>query len=117
MDWLFPSGSGSYVHARGTKLAKAAGWDNIDVEFDALQIIKSISYGTIDSIAGLLIDDIREISSNFISISFSHVKRSVNRIAHDLPGAAVSLSDRYVWLYSSPSCILASLDFHFINNN
>ncbi|CAH9135001.1 unnamed protein product, partial [Cuscuta epithymum] len=84
---------------------KQQGWDNIDVESDSIQIISRIKSGSDDSLPGLIVEDIRDISSGFTSISFSHVKRSANRVAHDLARAAVSMSDRYIWIYTNPPCI------------
>ncbi|CAH9100516.1 unnamed protein product [Cuscuta epithymum] len=58
----------------------------------------------------------KNISSSFTSISFSHVKEHVNRVAHDLIRVAGFMFDRYIWYYRYPSCISSYLDHDFINN-
>ncbi|CAH9139859.1 unnamed protein product [Cuscuta epithymum] len=96
---------------------KQSGWDYINVESDALQVISSINSGSDGSLSGVIIDDIRDMSTSFTSIYFTHMKRSANRVAHDLARAVVSMCDRYVWLYHFPTCISVSLDHDLINDN
>ncbi|CAH9089593.1 unnamed protein product [Cuscuta epithymum] len=77
---------------------KTAGWSNVDVESDALQLTRAIQSKGNESAFGIIVDDINEISASITGIEFSHVKRSANRAAHDLAKAAGSMSGRCVWI-------------------
>ncbi|CAH9122687.1 unnamed protein product, partial [Cuscuta epithymum] len=81
---------------------KAQQWDFIDVESDSLLAIQEIQRGSSLSYSGILAEDIRDLMTNFVSIIFSHVRRSANRAAHALAKAAGSLSDSHVWFFTSP---------------
>ncbi|CAH9087463.1 unnamed protein product, partial [Cuscuta epithymum] len=61
---------------------KAAGWDQVDVESDALHLVEGVHSASTESSFGLLVNDIKEVATSFSSITFSHVKRSANRVAH-----------------------------------
>ncbi|CAH9124776.1 unnamed protein product [Cuscuta epithymum] len=74
-------------------------WKIVDVESDASRAIMEITRGSSCSSYGLVADDIRDIAKNFSSISFSHIRRSANRIAHELARAACSMSDLHSWFY------------------
>ncbi|CAH9096881.1 unnamed protein product, partial [Cuscuta epithymum] len=76
---------------------KAAGWDQVDVESDALHLVEGVHSASTESSFGLLVNDIKELATSFSSITFSHVKRSANRVAHHMARAAVSMSDSCLW--------------------
>ncbi|CAH9071750.1 unnamed protein product, partial [Cuscuta epithymum] len=57
---------------------KAQQWDFIDVESDSLLAIQEIQRGSSLSYSGILAEDIRDLMTNFVSIIFSHVRRSAN---------------------------------------
>lgn len=105
-------------HWRGNfqpKLAEAIGvrealkwlkdmqYDNIQVETDALLVIKGLNNATTDSSFDLVLEDIRLIANDFHNISFAFVKRSANSAAHVLAREAVFNADCRDWLSSPPS--------------
>ncbi|CAH9075012.1 unnamed protein product [Cuscuta epithymum] len=96
---------------------KEAGWDHIDLETDSLQLIKSIQSGEDESSFGVIVGDIRELSTSFNDITFAHVRRSANRAAHDMAKAADSMSGCHIWFSFHPDCISASLNHDYINTS
>ena len=74
-----------------------------------MRVIKAINKELVFSTyLSLVIDDIRKISSSFTSISFSHVLRVANRVAHNLAKWSISSTER-IWMGDVPfelrSCI------------
>ncbi|CAH9122467.1 unnamed protein product [Cuscuta epithymum] len=96
----------SWIHSEG--------WDNVEVESDALQAVSEILHGSSSTSFGLIVGDIRESLANFNSISFSHVRRSANRVAHVIAIVA-GMSNCRVWFGIPPSCVVTALTHDFIN--
>lgn len=42
---------------------------------------------------GLLIEDVKMLASSYIRLSYSHIKRNGNRVAHSLAKYALRISD------------------------
>ncbi|CAH9116902.1 unnamed protein product, partial [Cuscuta epithymum] len=74
------------------------GWNAVDVESDASRAISEIQQGSSTSTVGLLAGDMNEKGTSFIDISFTHIRRSANRPAHELDQAACSLSECCIWV-------------------
>lgn len=62
---------------------------DIIVEGDALIVIQAIACHIIPIAIKELIKDIHELSKSFRSISFNHVKRGGNQVAHSLAHKAI----------------------------
>ncbi|CAH9110775.1 unnamed protein product [Cuscuta europaea] len=74
---------------------KERGWDCIQVESDSSGAVTEVLQESSVSLAG--IGDIREISSGFTDISFSHIRWSANRATHELAKVACSMPDCIYW--------------------
>ncbi|KAG8388125.1 hypothetical protein BUALT_Bualt02G0093200 [Buddleja alternifolia] len=73
------------------ELSIRMGWREIILEEDCLQVISKLrSPNTNSSFISSLVSDIKCLVSNFICVSFSHVKRAGNRVAHSLARLATS---------------------------
>ncbi|CAH9081410.1 unnamed protein product [Cuscuta europaea] len=70
-------------------------WDFVEVEPDSLPTIHEISNGSSISTVGILAEDTRAISSKF---TFKFIRRSANKIAHELARVARSLSNSHSWI-------------------
>ncbi|CAH9141098.1 unnamed protein product [Cuscuta epithymum] len=62
---------------------KETSWSNIDVESDALQLIKAIQDGQQESAFGVIVEDIKDLSTSISGIEFTYVKRSANRVVQN----------------------------------
>ncbi|CAH9074405.1 unnamed protein product [Cuscuta epithymum] len=96
---------------------KANGWDFVEVESDASKAILEILYGSSDSPGGILAGNIRELGPGFTEISFFHVRRSTNKVAHVLTQGACSISDSICWVSFPPNVIFHVLNIEAINNS
>ncbi|CAH9133301.1 unnamed protein product [Cuscuta epithymum] len=86
---------------------KQYGWNEVEVETDAIRAVAEITLGSSCSSIGLLGEDIRDLTKSFMNISFSHIMRSANKTAHALARAACSLSESRSWFYTSSSFIVS----------
>ncbi|CAH9119485.1 unnamed protein product, partial [Cuscuta epithymum] len=93
----FPHEAEALAMREAINWIKCEGWEELEAESDAAQLVTSIREGPDDSSFGLIVGDIIELSTSFTSISFAHVRRSANRVAHELARVACSLSGCHVW--------------------
>lgn len=100
----------------GIKLALEAGFVNLVLEVDNWRLYKSLKDGTAEpSQFGSIIRDIRQYAVKCSHISFSHVRRLGNSVAHCLAKLSNQSEGLLVWLEDYPSEIasLVSADkFH-----
>lgn len=69
----------------GIDLAQAKGWMNVILESDCLLVVNDLNSSTLSlSAAGQFIEDSKNRSCFFSSLSFQFVRRSANSLAHVL---------------------------------
>ena len=61
------------------------------------------------SIVAPILDDVRELSSSFISFSVKHVKREANKAADRCAKQACSLTGSDCWLRDCPPFLISNL--------
>ncbi|KAL2937723.1 hypothetical protein RDABS01_021172, partial [Bienertia sinuspersici] len=85
------------------EVALDAGLRNIILETDNFKFFNQLSKKKADSIAFvLLIQDILKLGSTCQSIKFSHVKRSGNKVAHELAKLSEGFGELRVWVEDFP---------------
>ena len=47
---------------------------------------------------GLLVEDVKLAANNFVSLSYSHIKRNGNSVAHNLAKHVIRIPDFQVWM-------------------
>ena len=73
------------VAQRALVFAKELGFERVMVEGDSEIIVKAIrEKSLLSSVLGHILEDIHVLSSSFSSISFHHIKRMGNYVAHRL---------------------------------
>ena len=63
---------------------------------------------------GLLIEDVKMFSNNFVKLLYSHIKRNDNRVAHSLAKNALCILDFQVWMEDVPSHIVSILQLDVV---
>ncbi|XVF23130.1 hypothetical protein REPUB_Repub13aG0011300 [Reevesia pubescens] len=83
---------------QGLLLAYEWGLREVILETDCLQAVNEIRRQGRSLIqAGCLVDDIRELSSLFNSCNIVFVRRSANRLAHDLAKSSTDVQAKIIW--------------------
>ncbi|CAH9120177.1 unnamed protein product, partial [Cuscuta epithymum] len=95
---------------------KEGGWDGVEVESDSSGAVTEILQESSISLAGIIGGDIREINLGFTDISFTHIRRSANRAAHELARAACSVSGCICWDNHPPHFIVHVLNTDLMND-
>ncbi|KAL6526559.1 hypothetical protein OROGR_015649 [Orobanche gracilis] len=100
---------------RGLILAMEHGHTRIHVESDSLTVINGIQdTSKHNSYLSLILGEIRTLSQAFVSISFSHVFREGNVVAHNIAKYAVSNSE-HIWCDDFPICFNACIHSDIIS--
>ena len=69
------------------------------LEGDSLGLIQALkSEGHSLAPTGLLIEDVKMLASNYVRLSYFHIKRNGNRITHSLMKYALRIPDFQVWM-------------------
>ena len=91
------------VAQRAMELALEIGLNKGVLEGDSLILMNALKTNS-HSLAqfGHIIKDIQFLASQFSIISFSHVKRHCNTIAHSIARRALSFSSLQVWMEDVP---------------
>ncbi|KAL5769659.1 hypothetical protein ACOSP7_013813 [Xanthoceras sorbifolium] len=101
----------------GLSLAVGRGLPDLVIESDCAQVIKLLNDNNVVlSDIGLVLSDIHEILRLFSSsISFVHVRRNGNLVAHSLAKLAISKVDCFVWVDDFPPSVgsLIEVDSNF----
>ena len=58
---------------------------------------------------GLLVKDVKLFANNFVRLSYSHIKRSGNSVAHNLAKHAIHIPDFQVWIEDVPLHVVSFL--------
>jgi len=89
---------------------KIVGLQAVLVESDAQLVINSLAEHACMSSFDHLVQDIRNLASNFLCISFMLVKQSANRVTHLLTREALLIADRREWREMPPSSLVSTID-------
>ena len=93
-------------HALG--IAIEAGLRNIELESDCLKLISHLRAGKRENTSfGNIVFDIMELSKRCTRISYSHVGRKGNQVAHNLAGFNCKFREPRVWIEEGPPEILS----------
>ena len=88
------------------ELAADIGLDNVIVEGDSLVVMQALKSKVVGLVAyGLLIRDAFSLVGNFSKVSYSHIKREGNKVAHGLAKLAVNLAECVIWMEEVPPTI------------
>ena len=70
---------------KALQLANDLGFQNVILEGDSLGLIQALKVEDHNlSPLGLLVEDVKLFANNFVRLSYSHIKRSGNSVAHNL---------------------------------
>ena len=64
---------------------------------------------------GLLVEDVKLFAKNFVRLSYSHIKRSGNSVAHNLAKHAIRIPDFQVWMEDVPSNVVSFLHLDVVD--
>ena len=95
-----------------------SGYENLVCEGDSESVVNSLKRpGMENSRGGHLIKDIVSLSNSLVSISFAHVRRQGNAVAHALAQRARQYLASHIWLECVPTDILSFVleDSHFLD--
>ncbi|XP_030959169.1 uncharacterized protein LOC115981127 [Quercus lobata] len=92
---------------KALKFAHELGFQNAILEGDSLGLIQALKAEDHNlSPLGLLVEDVKLFANNFVRLSYSHIKRSGNSVAHNLVKYAI---DFQVWMEDVSSHIVSFL--------
>ena len=91
-------------------MASDLGFQNAILEGDSLGLIKALKAEDHNlSPWGLLVEDVKLVANSFVSLSYSHIKRNGNSVAHNLAKHAIRIPDFQVWMEDVPSHVVSFL--------
>ena len=64
---------------------------------------------------GLLVEDVKLFAKNLVRLSYSHIKRSGNSVAHKLAKHVIHIPDFQVWMEDVPSHVVSFLHSNVID--
>ena len=106
---LSPEEAEALALQRAVQLAQEEGYEKVVFTSDCLSLIQRLKSGVMDSSpAGILVSGIKEMTTSFTSVSFTHVSRFLNVAAHILAKSCISCSSPEVF-YSVPDCIRGTI--------
>lgn len=106
---VVPELAEAFAIRRALSLAGEEGYANLIVASDCLSLVQRLTASTLDrSAVGVVIQDILFLASTCTSISFKHVSRSCNHVAHVLARSADQLVSS-VSRFDTPDCIRETL--------
>ena len=81
--------------------------DRVVVKGDSKMVVQALmSKNSSLASYGLLVQDVYVFVRNFFELSYSHTKRDINKVAHNLVKLAVNFSDCVVWLEDAPPSVI-----------
>jgi len=104
-DWDVDT-SEAYAVLFGLQVCKEAGFRCIELEMDSKTIAAALNKRTqTQSYASVFIQDALRLGELFDVVSFSHVRRNANRVAHRLARLALQFDGKETWNTALPQCI------------
>lgn len=104
MDGIVDADVAEALSARhGLQIALEAGYSALILEVDCLKLFNILKEGKIESsLFGMVVQDILHLTSQCSCISFSHVRRQGNVVAHTLAKMCKEMEGLKVWLEDFP---------------
>ena len=100
----------AFATLKALQFAFDLGFQNAKLEGDSLGLIKALKEEDHNlSPLGLLVKDVKLAANNFVSLSYSHIKRNGNSVAHILAKHAIRIPDFQVWMEDVPSHVVSFL--------
>ncbi|XP_050290016.1 uncharacterized protein LOC126728194 [Quercus robur] len=100
----------------GLLFAKDVGVRDVVLEGDSTVVYNALcNYSRAPSSIAVVTQGIQDISKEFRSIEYSHVRRQGNMPAHILAKNASSINDYVAWIEEDPCCIMQAL-IHDVNS-
>ncbi|KAK8551365.1 hypothetical protein V6N12_040009 [Hibiscus sabdariffa] len=91
---------------KAVSFALDLGFRSVQIEGDSLSVIKKINSTAMDkSIISPIIGDIKALSVNFVSVTFSFVGRRGNVVAHELAQVGLQFPEPRYWIEEAPSTV------------
>jgi len=95
----------------GLKMCWEVGYQRIEVEMDSKIVVEALNRRkNLQNYTSTFIHDAHTLGSLFTSISFSHVRRSANVLAHELARLALASEGGKIWLRECPPRIAALIE-------
>ena len=95
---------------KALQFAYGLGFQNAILEGGSLGLIKALKAEDHNlSPLGLLVEDVKLVANNFVSLSYSHIKRNGNSVTHNLAKHALRISDFQVWMEDVPTHVVSFL--------
>ncbi|KAL4377484.1 hypothetical protein GQ457_02G021740 [Hibiscus cannabinus] len=95
---------------QAVSLAQDLGFRRVIFEGDALNVISKLNNLASDlSEISVILKNIHDQRSSFLSLSFLHVKRKGNEAAHLLAKEGRKFASKRVWIEEAPSCVEAAV--------
>ena len=95
---------------KALKFAYELGFQNAILKGDSLGLIQALKAEDHKlSPLGLLVEDVKLFANNFVRLSYSHIKRNGNSVAHNLAKHAICIPDFQVWMKNVPSHVVSFL--------
>nr|POE67918.1 hypothetical protein CFP56_68748 [Quercus suber] len=92
------------------------GFQKARLEGDSLGLIKALKAEDHNlSSQGLLVEDVKLVANNFVSLSYSHIKRNGNSVAHNLAEHVIRIPDFQVWIADAPSHVVSFLHSNVVH--
>ena len=86
------------------------GFQNAILEGHLLGLIKALKTEDHNmSSWGLLVEDVKLVANSFVSLSYSHIKRNGNSVAHNLAKHVIRIPDFQIWIEDVPSHVVSFL--------
>ena len=100
------------------KVAVEAGLRNVVLESDCLKLISHLSKGVTENNGfDFVVKDILFLGSLCVSLSFNHVRRDGNRVAHKLAQMSKEFREMRVWIEDAPTEVWAFVNSDLISMN
>ena len=98
------------VALKALQLASNLGFQKAILEGDSLGLIKALEAEDHNlSPWGLLLEDVKLVANSFVSLSYSHIKRNGNNVAHNLVKHAIRIPNFEVWMEDVSSHVVSFL--------
>nr|XP_023876296.1 uncharacterized protein LOC111988743 [Quercus suber] len=95
---------------KAVEFAIDAGFSELVIEGDNAAVMASLSHGGPDlSRLGHVVQDVQWLATGLRWVSFSHVKRCANTVAHGLARHAKNVMEDMIWLEETPPPVVEAL--------
>lgn len=106
--YFLPKEAEAFAISEALSWLKSHNMDKCHLESDCFLVVNNMNYTDHIAYLDLIMADIKDACNQFSDISISFVRRSANRVAHELAREALSTSDCAEWFHT-PSFICNAL--------